>query len=121
MPSPPPSPSSSSSSWRTVGEEGAFLLLFRFPLAFRLLAFLLAGAGATLPDRADLPADESESDAAGCRGDGSEPESSSCVLAWRADCLACRPSASLAGELELGAPFPLFSPPLGQVMAQLTP
>lgn len=65
--------------------------------------------------------DESESDEFDCGGDGSDAGASSWVLLWRPDRLAGTDSASLVGALEVEARPPLFSPPLGHVMAQTTP
>lgn len=94
-------------------------MLFRFPTAFRLvtcLLFLLAGGA--LPA---LPVDESESDETEVCGEGSDPETTSCVLLWRVDRRAWTASSSWAAALELEAWLLLFSPPLGHVIVQPTP
>lgn len=68
----------------------------------------------------DWPVDESESDKLDCCGDeGSDAGVSSWVLLLRPDRLDGRDS--LVGAFEVEARLPLFSPPLGHVMAQTTP
>lgn len=70
----------------------------------------------------DWLADESESDKLDCGGvAGSDAGVSSWVLLLRPDRLDGRDSVSLVGALEEEALPPLFSPPLGHVMAQTTP